>query len=483
MAVNVVVLAGGLGTRLRSDSPKAVASLAGRALILRALDSVRTLKPQRVVVVVAHSDSETPAVVREEFPEVGFAVQRKARGTGDAAAAGVAEVSGAGATVVMFVDAPLVTGGTLRKLVGDSARRWSGGIMRPAAGAAGRVNGGGGLSLLVFCADDPKGYGRVVRDSEGRVCSVVEEREATPTVRKIREVFAGPLCAPADWLRTALAKVRPVRRGGEVYLTGLPALAVADGIPVATVSCDETEAMGVNSSVELSRAESVWRGREVARLQARGVVFADPLRADIRGTVRGGRGAFVDINAVFVGDVKLGAGCVVGANCVLENSSVGPRAVVHPFSHLCGAVVGGGCEVGPFARLRPGAKLGEGAKVGNFVEVKNAALGAGVKAGHLAYLGDATVGAGANIGAGVITCNYDGAKKSRTIVGEGAFVGSGSQLVAPVSVGARSYVAAGSAITRDVSEDALAFARARQSERKNGAKARRRKNVRNHRSD
>ena len=466
---------------MRSDSPKAVASLAGRALILRALDSVRGLKPQRVVVVVAHSDSETPAVVREEFPEVGFAVQRKARGTGDAAAAGVAEVSGAGATVVMFVDAPLVTGGTLRKLVGDSARRWSGGIMRPAAGAAGRVKGG--VSLLVFHADNPKGYGRVVRDSEGRVCSVVEEREATPTVRKIREVFAGPLCAPADWLRTALAKVRPVRRGGEVYLTGLPALAVADGIPVATVSCDETEAMGVNSSVELSRAESVWRSREVARLQARGVVFADPLRADVRGTVRGGRGAFVDINAVFVGDVKLGAGCVVGANCVLENSSVGPRAVVHPFSHLCGAVVGDGCEVGPFARLRPGAKLGEGAKVGNFVEVKNAALGAGVKAGHLAYLGDATVGAGANIGAGVITCNYDGAKKSRTVVGAGAFVGSGSQLVAPVSVGARSYVAAGSAITRDVSEDALAFARARQSERKNGAKARRRKNVRNHRSD
>ena len=481
MAVNVVVLAGGLGTRLRSDSPKAVASLAGRALILRALDSVRTLKPQRVVVVVAASDSETPAVVREEFPEVGFAVQKKARGTGDAAAAGVAEVSGAGATVVMFVDAPLVTGGTLRKLVGDSARRWSGGIMRPAAGAAGRVKGG--VSLLVFHADNPKGYGRVVRNSDGEVCGIVEEREATPAVRKIREVFAGPLCAPADWLRTALAKVRPVRRGGEVYLTGLPALAVADGIPVATVSCDETEAMGVNSSVELSRAESVWRSREVARLQARGVVFADPLRADIRGTVRGGRGAFVDINAVFVGDVKLGAGCVVGANCVLENSSVGPRAVVHPFSHLCGAVVGGGCEVGPFARLRPGAKLGEGAKVGNFVEVKNAALGAGVKAGHLAYLGDATVGAGANIGAGVITCNYDGAKKSRTIVGEGAFVGSGSQLVAPVSVGARSYVAAGSAITRDVSEDALAFARARQSERKNGAKARQRKNVRNHRSD
>ena len=450
MPLSVVILAAGEGRRLRSNRPKPLAKLAGRALALRVLDSVRPLKPQTLAVVVAPGDSETPSMIRADLSPAGrppvpvFPAQKKPGGTGHAAAQALPHLPGAGAVLVLCADSPLIQAAHLRKLVRN-----------PRA-----------LSLLVFRPPDPAGYGRVLRDTQNKIADIVERRDATAQDKKIPEVFAGALCAPADWLKKTLPRIRPQKPGGEVYLTRLPALARADGLPVAAVQCGPEDALGVNNPADLARAEAVLRKREAEKLLARGVQLADPLRVDIRGAVRAAPGAFVDANVLFIGKVILGENAVVGANCVLENCVLGKNAVVHPFSHLRGARVGANCEVGPFARLRPGAALSPGAKIGNFVEVKNANIGAGAKAGHLSYLGDADVGGAANIGAGTITCNFDGRKKSRTRIGRGAFIGSGTQLVAPVKVGAGAYVAAGSAVTRNVSPGALAFARARQTEKR-----------------
>ena len=457
MPLSIVILAAGRGRRLRSARPKPLAQLAGRAIVLRVADAVRPLKPNTLAVVVAPDDPETPAILLADhadpsrpgrssgpLPVPVFPVQKNPNGTGHAAAQALPHLPDSGAVLILCADAPLLQTGPLRKLVRD-----------PQA-----------LSLLVFRPPDPAGYGRVVRDPQGGVADIAEERDANPQVRKIPEAFAGALCAPAAWLKKILPRIRPQRPGGEIYLTRLPALARADGVPVATVRCGADDALGVNSPADLARAEAALRRREAEKLLARGAQLADPLRLDIRGTVRPAPGVFVDANVLFIGKVTLGENARVGANCVLENCAVGKNAVVHPFSHLSGARVGAGCEVGPFARLRPGAVLGDGAKIGNFVEVKNASIGRGAKAGHLSYLGDAEVGAAANIGAGAVTCNFDGRKKSRTRIGRGAFIGSGTQLIAPVEVGAGAYVAAGSAVTRNVSPGALAFARARQTEKR-----------------
>ena len=447
MSVSVVILAAGEGRRLRSNLPKPLAELAGKPLILRALDAVRPLKPKRVAVVVSPGDPRIPDLLRQNktsAPAPVFPVQKNPRGTGHAAAQALPHLPDSGAVLILCADSPLLQTAHLRKLVKN-----------PRA-----------LSLLVFHPENPRGYGRILRGAQNKIIDIAEERDADSQDKKIPEAFSGALCAPAKWLKKALPKIRPAKNGGEIYLTRLPALAVLDGIPVTAVRCAPEDALGVNSPADLARAESVLRKREAEKLLARGVQLADPARLDVRGTVRAAKGSFVDANVLFVGEVMLGENCRVGPNCVLENCILGKNVVVHPFSHLREVTVGENCEVGPFARLRPGTTLAAGAKIGNFVEVKNSQIGEEVKAGHLSYLGDAEVGARANIGAGTITCNYDGRKKSRTRIGAGAFIGSGTQLIAPVEVGAEAYVAAGSAVTRNVSPGALAFARSRQTEKK-----------------
>ena len=462
MSVSVVILAAGEGRRLRANRPKALAELAGKALILRVLDSVRPLQPRAITIVVNPNDNQTPNTIRLAHPTPSshsrhsrpskpspspvpvFAFQKQPRGTGHAAAQAIPLLPKRGPVLILFADSPLVSTAQLRKL-----------LRNPRA-----------LSLLTFLPENPAGYGRVVRNAQNQIVDIAEERNANPQHRQITEAYSGAMCAPAEWLRRALPRIRPAAETREIYLTRLPALARRDGVPVRAVRCAADEAAGINSPADLARAEAVVRKRETDKLLARGAQLADPLRVDIRGTVRAAKGARVDANVLFVGDVALGENCAVGQNCVLENCVLGKNVVVHPFSHLNGVKVGDGCEVGPFARLRPGAVLDSGAKIGNFVEVKNSRVGAEVKAGHLSYLGDAQVGARANIGAGTITCNYDGKTKSKTKIGEGAFIGSGTQLIAPVEVGDGAYVAAGSAITRNVSPRALAFARSRQTEKR-----------------
>ena len=446
MSVSVVILAAGEGRRLRSSRPKPLAELAGKPLILRVLDAVRPLKPKKIAVVVGPRDSQIPALLRqhEASPAPVFPVQKNPRGTGHAAAQALSHLPNSGAVLILCADSPLLQSAHLRKL-----------IRNPRA-----------VSLLVFRPQNPHGYGRILRGAQNKIVAVAEQRDASAQDKKIPEVFSGALCAPAAWLKKNLPKIRPAKNSGEIYLTRLPELAVRDGLPITSVQCPPEDALGVNAPADLALAENVLRKRESEKLLARGVQLADPMRVDIRGTVRAAKDAFVDANVLFVGEVALGENCRIGPNCILENCILGKNAVVHPFCHLREVKVGDNCEVGPFARLRPGATLAAGAKIGNFVEIKNSQVGEEVKVGHLSYLGDAEVGARANIGAGTITCNYDGRKKSRTRIGAGAFVGSGTQLIAPVEVGAESYVAAGSAITRNVSPGALAFARARQTEKK-----------------
>ena len=446
MPLHVVILAAGESRRMRSNRPKPLVELAGKPLILRALDAVRPLGARSLAVVVNPRDSQTPQRLRQIpnlRPAPVFPVQPTPRGTAHAAAQALPQMPNTGAVLVLFADTPMLQTAQLRKLTRN-----------PNA-----------LSLLTFHPENPRGYGRIIRNKQNQIVDIAEERDADNNARKIPEAFSGALCAPTRWLKKALPRIRPLKKGGEVYLTRLPALAVRDGIPIAAVRCPPEDAMGVNTPADLARAEAVWRKREAEKLLARGVRLADPLRVDIRGTVRPARDAFIDANVLLAGEIVLGENCSIGQNCALENCVIGKNAVVHPFCHLRGVRIGANCEIGPFARLRPGAVLDEGAKIGNFVEVKNANIGAEVKAGHLSYLGDADIGARANIGAGTVTCNFDGKKKNRTRIGADAFIGSGTQLVAPVEVGAGAYAAAGSTITRNVTPGALVFARARQSEK------------------
>ncbi len=473
-AVDVVLLAAGRGERMRSRIAKPLVPLAGKAMFLHALDAVFALRPRRVVVVVSPGqgtvDGGQPSpqasilkaareyAGRKKYPPsaVLAAEQARPRGTGDAAECGLRKLSvgksgGDGCALVLCADSPLVTVASLRRLA---------------------AKGGDSLALLsarMGTVDDAKGYGRIARDGGtvgGTVCAIVEERDADAATRAVTEIFAGALAAPLGWLRKAVAGVRANNAARERYLTDIAAAASRAGFAVTVVRAGAEEALGVNSPQDWAKAAAVLRRRGTEGLMRRGARLADPLRVDIRGEVGGGADCEIDANVVFAGTVRLGRGCVVGANCFVADAVIGAGARIEPFCHIESARIGRGCVVGPFARLRPGAVLAEGARAGNFVEIKNATLGAGARAGHLAYIGDASIGRGANIGAGVVTCNFDGARKHETVVGAGAFIGSGVELVAPVTVGKGAYVAAGSTVTRDAPGGMLTVARCRQQARR-----------------
>jgi bifunctional UDP-N-acetylglucosamine pyrophosphorylase/glucosamine-1-phosphate N-acetyltransferase len=440
MTLNVVVMAAGQGTRMKSARPKVLHTLAGRPLLQHVLDTVEQLGADHTIVITGHGADEVESAAR--VPGVSFVRQEPQRGTGHAVQQAVPSLAPEGSTLVLNGDVPLVTAATARALV--------------------QACGGARLALLTVELDDPAGYGRILRDGD-EVRAIVEHKDATEAQRALREVYTGMMAAPSALLARWVMALRADNAQREYYLTDVVAMAVAEGVPVVPVrAAAQTEVLGVNSPAQLADLERRYQRERADALMDAGVRLADPSRFDVRGSLACGRDVEIDVNCVFEGRVRLGDGVRIGAHCVIRDCDVDAGAVIHPFCHLEGAHVGAGALVGPYARLRAGADLGPEVHVGNFVEVKNSTLGRGAKANHLAYLGDATVGERVNYGAGSITANYDGANKHRTVIGNDVHVGSNCVLVAPITVGDGATIGGGSTIAKQAPAGQLTVARAKQ---------------------
>jgi len=425
---------------MRSALPKVLQSLGGQALLDHVLAQARSVSPERIVVVYGHGGDDVRAV----FPDTDlrWAHQAEQRGTGHALAQALPELGAAGPVLVLCGDVPLIETATLSELL---------------------VAAGDGVALLTVQMPDPSGYGRIVRDGSGAVSRIVEHRDASDVELEIDEVNAGIMVLPGAQLARWLGALSDDNAQGELYLTDLIAAAIADGVAVtAVIAGTAEEVMGVNDRVQLAEAEAELQRRRVLTLLEDGVTVMDPLRLDVRGSVRAGRDVVLDINVVLEGEVVLGDDVTIGPGCVIRDCVIGDGTQVAAHSVLDDARIGSGCRIGPFARIRPGTELGAGVRIGNFVETKSSSFADGSKANHLSYIGDAQIGAGANVGAGTVTCNYDGVRKHRTVIGDGAFIGSGTMLVAPVTVGERATIGAGSVITKDAPADELSMSRAKQ---------------------
>ncbi|MFP6557629.1 bifunctional UDP-N-acetylglucosamine diphosphorylase/glucosamine-1-phosphate N-acetyltransferase GlmU [Paraburkholderia sp. B3] len=432
--MNIVILAAGMGKRMHSALPKVLHPLAGRPLLSHVIDTARMLEPTRLVVVIGHGGDAVRAAVAA--PDVQFAVQHEQRGTGHALQQALPFIDTSVPTLVLYGDVPLTRASTLERL----------------AAAAGKD----GYGVLTVTLDDPTGYGRIVRDAAGQVVRIVEQKDASEAERRIAEINTGIVITPSAPLAGWLAALKNDNAQGEFYLTDVVEQAIAAGHPVVTAQPDEEwETLGVNSKQQLAELERVHQRNVAEALLVAGVTLADPARIDVRGTLQCGRDVSIDVNCVFEGNVTLADNVTVGPNCVIRNAAIGAGTRIDAYTHIEDATVGEAAVLGPYARLRPGAKLANEVHVGNFVEVKNANIGTGSKANHLSYVGDADVGAGVNIGAGTITCNYDGANKHRTVIGDNVFVGSDTQFVAPVRVGSGVTVAAGTTVWKDVANDML----------------------------
>ena len=445
MPVDVIVLAAGKGTRMRSALPKVLHDLAGRPLLAHVLASAEALSPQKIHVVCGHAAE----AVREGTPaasKINWVEQKEQLGTAHAVGQALPHVSAGADVLVLYGDVPLIRTQTLEELIDRCGSQH--------------------LALLTARVEDPTGYGRILRSAKGAVHAIVEEADASDEERAINEINTGFIAAPVDKLRAWVSAIDNQNRQGEYYLTDIVGCAAADGTHVEAVDCkDVSEIIGVNSRAELARAERIFQAREAARLMAAGLTLYDPARFDLRGRLQFGQDCRIDINVVISGEVKLGENVSIGPNCQIIDSEIGDGAEIRANSIVEGARIADRCSVGPFARVRPGTALGVGARIGNFVETKNATLGVQSKANHLAYVGDAEVGDRVNIGAGVITCNYDGANKHQTTIEDDAFIGSNSALVAPVKIGKGATVGAGSAISRDVAPGQLVVTRADQTVR------------------
>ena len=438
--LEVIVLAAGRGTRMRSSLPKVLHALASKPMIHHVLDTARALEASKIHVVVGHGAELVSSAIAAD--DVTTYVQSEQLGTGHAALAAAPYCQSESTVVVLFGDVPLLSTATLSRVI--------------KAAESGPV-------LLAASVKDPHGYGRVIRDSNGAFERVVEQKDANPEELSVCEVNTGVLAAKSQNLNSWLARVTDDNAQGEYYLPDALGLAVDDGYSVeVVVTADEVETQGVNDRIQLEALERSLQIRQAEALMASGVYLSDKSRFDLRGELDCAEDVSIDVNVLIEGHVSIGRGAAIEANCVLKDCTIGEGATVRSFSHIEGATVGPDCQVGPYARLRPGAELSAKAKVGNFVEVKNSHFGEGAKANHLAYVGDAEIGAGSNIGAGTITCNYDGVNKHRTELGENVFIGSNSTLVAPLSVEDSGFVAAGSTVTSPVGESELAVGRAKQ---------------------
>ena len=438
--LEVVILAAGQGTRMKSALPKVLHPVAGKPLLEHVVMTARQLDPRAIHVVVGHGAEQVRAALAR-YP-LNWVLQAQQLGTGHAVAQALPAIAPDSTVLILYGDVPLTGLPTLEQLV-ELAK--------------------GGPALLTATLQDPRGYGRILRDSTNALIGVVEDKDASEDERKIREVNTGLLAAPCSDLQKYLPRVGNSNRQGEYYLPDILGLAVAEGKSVATCeAASEMEILGVNDRVQLNQVEREYQRRQAAALLLQGVSIADIARLDIRGELICGKEVAIDVNVLFEGSVFLGDGVSIGANCVLRDVHVEQGAIIHPMSHLQEAVVGKDCNVGPFARLRPGTVLQEGSRIGNFVETKKASIGRGSKVNHLSYIGDCDMGADVNVGAGTITCNYDGAEKHKTEIGSGVFIGSNSTLVAPLRIEEQGFVGAGSTITSTVGAKDLAVGRARQ---------------------
>ena len=442
VALSIVILAAGEGRRMRSRVPKVLHTLAGCPLLEHVCRAAGALAHRELYVVYGNGGE----AVRERMAgiQARWVLQERRLGTGDAVACALAHIPEADRVLVLCGDVPLLRPATLERLLSESAED--------------------GLGLLAALPEDPSGYGRILRDAAGRPLRIVEERDAEPEQRAIREVYGGVLVAPAAaltrWLR---AMASGDNAQGERYLTDAVAAAVAEARPIAVVFAEDAwELAGVNDRIQLARLERRYQRRQANELMAAGVTLADPDRFDLRGRLNAGCDVTIDVNAVLEGEVRIGDGVSIGANCVIRDSVIGANTVLLPNCYVEQAAVGARCRLGPFCRIRPETQLGDETQIGNFVEIKKASIGSRTRINHLSYVGDATVGTDVNVGCGTVTCNYDGARKHRTVIEDGVFIGSDTQLIAPVRVGRDATVAAGTTVTHDVEPEVLAIGRARQ---------------------
>ncbi|MEK0434174.1 MAG: UDP-N-acetylglucosamine diphosphorylase/glucosamine-phosphate N-acetyltransferase [Pseudomonadota bacterium] len=438
--MNVVILAAGMGKRMQSDLPKVLHPLAGKPLLSHVVDTARQLNPSRVCVVYGHGGDLVPSTLAAD--DLRFVLQAPQLGTGHAVMQAAAALDDDVPTLVLYGDVPLTASQTLETLLNKAGKEK--------------------LAVLTVDLPDPTGYGRIVRENQ-RIVRIVEQKDASPAERAIQEVNTGILVAPTRSLKAWLGKLSNNNAQQEYYLTDIIAMAVEDGVPIeSTQPLHVWETLGVNSKLQLAELERIYQRNIANRLLEQGVTLADPGRIDVRGALSCGRDVAIDVGCVFEGMVELGDGVSIGANCVIRDAKIRPGVTIKAFSHIEGAEVGNDSQIGPYARLRPGTHLGADVHIGNFVEVKNSQFDAHSKANHLAYIGDATVGARVNIGAGTITCNYDGANKHRTVIEDDAFIGSDTQLVAPVTVGKGATLGAGTTLTKDAPPESLTVSRARQ---------------------
>jgi len=456
--MNIVILAAGQGKRMKSALPKVLQTLAGKPLLQHVLNTALDLQGKSAktgpIVVVGHGAADVKEFLKvvgdqdSRFGKVGTALQAEQKGTGHALLQALPKLDVNEPTLVLYGDVPLTSKKTLSKLV------------KLADGARGQDSA---LALLTQNLSNPMGYGRIVRDIDRSVKVIVEEKDATPEQKSIQEINTGIMVLPTNSLKKWLKALRASNAQGEYYLTDVIAMAVKDGVPIRTAQADaEYETVGVNSRDQLAALERVHQLNQANVLMDAGVSLADPARIDIRGTLECGTDVFIDVGCIFEGCVTLATGTKVGPYCIVRNSVIGKSVTIHPYSHIDGAQVGASSLIGPYARLRPGADLANDVHIGNFVEVKNSKIAQNSKANHLAYVGDSIVGSRVNIGAGTITCNYDGVNKHQTIIEDDVFIGSDTQLVAPVRVGRGATLGAGTTLTKDAPPNQLTVSRAKQ---------------------
>jgi bifunctional UDP-N-acetylglucosamine pyrophosphorylase/glucosamine-1-phosphate N-acetyltransferase len=443
-SLSVIILAAGKGTRMQSAKPKVLQTLAGKPLLGHVLDTCDELSATKTIVVYGFGGDQVQTAMDSQYAHlpITWVAQTEQLGTGHAVKVALEQLPKDGQSLILYGDVPLVSCQTLTTLQTANTN---------------------GMSMLTLTVDNPFGLGRIKRDAAGKVEAIVEQKDASTDEQNIKEINSGIYCVDNALLHKYLPELSNDNAQQEYYLTDIVKMAVADGVTIAAIEPEHTfEIEGVNNRQQLASLERTWQGKLVADLQEAGVQFADPTRVDIRGTLSVGQDVFVDVGVVFEGDCTLGDNVYIEAGCVIKNTQIGNACHIKPYCVLDRAEVGAGVDVGPFANLRPDTVLSDNSKVGNFVEIKKSTIGHGSKVNHLSYVGDATVGTSVNIGAGVITCNYDGVNKSQTIIEDNAFVGSNVSLVAPVTVGDTAVVAAGSVITENVDSNALALGRARQ---------------------
>ena len=448
MDIHTIILAAGEGSRMKSDRAKSLQRVGGVTMLEKICQTAGSISPK--ITLVVGFDKETIIKESSKFDlDISIGEQPEAIGTGDAVKCGIDNAQDGSKILVLYGDVPLIKKNTLKELIKSSEE---------------------GPSILTTVLDDPFGYGRVKKNREGNAIAIVEEKDANNEEKQINEIFTGVLCSSKSLLKDALSEISNENAAGEFYLTDIVSIISNKGIKIKTYKASNDEVKGANTKKELAQLEATYRSMKVEDILNQGITVVDPSRLDVRGEVVSGKDCSIDINVILEGNVEIGDNVSIGPNCVIRNTKIGSNTNIEAFSHIDAATVGENCTIGPYARLREGSQIKAAAKVGNFVETKNSVLGEGAKANHFTYLGDTEVGKDTNIGAGTITCNYDGKEKHKTIIGSESFVGSNTSIVAPVTVGSNATIAAGSVITKDVPDNALGVGRSKQENKENWSK-------------